>query len=136
MVVDMISPNEAVKMFKQFHDAAYREARTKWVPYWMNKLNSAVENAASNGRGDCRFELRWAEHLGINNIPSLLVRQYTERILDEEMARDTGFYIVNLSYEDSSIKKYRIVWYSEEYDAYKADRPSIFKKNEEEYDFN
>ena len=31
--VDMINPNEAVEMVKQFHNAAYREARTKWVPY-------------------------------------------------------------------------------------------------------
>lgn len=134
MAIDMISPKEAVEMLKRFHDAAYREARTRWIPYWMNKLNSAVENAAAKGRGDCQFELRWAEHLGVNNLPSLLVRQYTERILDEEMARDTGFYVINLFDNNSSIKKYRIVWYSGEYDAYKADRPFIFKKNEEESD--
>ena len=134
MADGMISPKEAIEMFKQVHDEAYREARTKWVPYWMNKLNNAVWNAASNGRGDCRFELRWAEYFGANNIPSQLARKYTERILDEEMARDTGYYVINLSDNDSSIKKYQIVWYSEEYDAYKADRPFIFKKNEEEYD--
>ena len=130
----MIKPNEAVEMVKRFHDAAYREARTKWVPYWMNKLNDAVMSAASNGRGECRLELRWAERLGSHNLPDQLVRKYTERILNEEMARDTGFYVIDLSDADSSIKKYRIVWYSEEYDAYKADRPYIAKRNEEEYD--
>lgn len=128
----MISPKEAVEMFKRVHDTAYREARTKWVPYWMNKLNSAVENAASRGRGDCQLELRWGEHLGVNNVPSLLVRQYTERILDEEMAQATGYYVINLFDDDSPIKKYQIVWYSEDYDAYKADRHYIFKKNAEE----
>ena len=134
--VDMISPNEAVEMVKQFHNTAYREARTKWVPYWMDKLDKAIMSAASNGRGECQLELRWAERLGANNLPNQLVRKYTERILDEEMARDTGFYVINLSDEDSSIKKYRIIWYSEEYDAYKVDRPFIFKKNEEECDSN
>ena len=136
MVVDMISPKEAVEMFKRVHDEAYREARTKWVPYWMDKLDSAVENAASKGHGECRLELRWAERLGANNLPDQLVRKYTERILDEEMARDTGYYVIDLSDADSSIKKYRIVWYSEKYDAYRADRPFIFKKNEEECDSN
>ena len=130
----MIKPNEAVEMVKQFHRAAYREARTKWVPYWMNKLDSAVENAASKGRGECRLELRWAERLGTSNIPDQLVRKYTERILDEEMARDTGYYVIDISDADSSIKKYRIVWFSEEYDAYAEDRPYIAKRSEEEYD--
>lgn len=128
-----MSPNEAVEMVKQFHRAAYREARTKWVPYWMNKLDSAVENAASKGRGDCRLELRWAERLGASNIPDQLVREYTERILDEEMARDTGYYVIDLSDADSAIKKYKIVWLSEKYDAYKEDRPYLNKN--EHYDF-
>ena len=130
----MINPNEAVEMVKQFHRAAYREARVKWIPYWMNRLDSAVENAASKGRGDCQFELRWAERLGASNLPDQLVRKYTERILDEELARDTGYYVINLSNAGDSIKRYKIVWFSEEYDAYKEDRPYIAKKNENVYD--
>lgn len=130
----MINPNEAVEMVKQFHRAAYREARAKWVPYWINKLDSAVENAASKGRGECRLELRWAERLGSHNLPDQLVREYTERILDEEMARDTGYYIVKLSDINDAIPKYRIVWYSEQFDAYTEDRPYL-KDKSENYDF-
>lgn len=129
----MINPNEAVEMVKQFHRAAYREARTKWVPYWMNKLDSAIENAASKGRGDCRLELRWAERLGTNGIPDQLVQHYTERILDKEMARDTGYYVTDLT-DGGSIKKYRIIWYSGQFDAYAEDRPYL-KDKSEDYDF-
>ena len=129
----MINPNEAVEMVKQFHRAAYREARAKWVPYWMNKLDSAVEYAASKGRGDCRLELRWAERLGAHNLPDQLVQHYTECILDEEMARDTGYYVIDIT-DGGSIKKYRIVWYSEQFDAYDEDRPYL-KNKSESYDF-
>ena len=52
------------------------------------------------------------------------------------MARDTGFYVIGLSDADTSIKKYRVIWCSEEYDAYKVDRPYIFKNNKEECDSN
>lgn len=129
----MIKSNEAVEMARQFHEEAYHEARTKWVPYWMDRLNEAIISSASKGRGDCRFELRWAERIGACNIPDRLVQDYTERILDEEMARDTGYRVIDRT-DGSSTKKYRIVWYSEQFDAYAEDR-SCLKNKSESYDF-
>lgn len=125
----MIPANEAVQAMKATHDRAYKEAREKWVPYWMDKLDIAVANAAAHGRGEVRFDLQWSQKLGAARVPTHLVMEYTEKILDEELARDTGYYIIKLR-DGTSTPSYRIVWYSEQYDAYKEARSHGIQEEE------
>lgn len=131
----MIHPNEAVRIMMAAHDADLKLAREKYVPYWMDQLNKRIITAAEHGYGSVTLELRWAERLGAAHAPSLRVQKYTEKILDEELARDTGYYIVKKSENDDHYARYEVWWYSEEYDAYKVEREATINGIEEEEDY-
>lgn len=125
----MLNANDAMKVMKETHDKAYKEARERWVPYWMDKLAAQIENAASLGRGAVKFSLRWHERLGASHVPDYLVMQYTEKIFDEELARDTGYYVIKK--DGGNIPTYEVVWYSENYDAYREARANGCQEKED-----
>ena len=125
----MIHPNEAVRIMMSAHDADLKLAREKYVPYWLDKLNDRIVNAATQGYGKVTLELRWAERFGSAHCPSLRVQKYTEKILDEELARDTGYSVIKKSEDDDHYARYEVWWYSEEYDAYKVERESVIEED-------
>lgn len=103
----MMNPNEAVETMRKAHFEAIAEAKNRYVPLFLSKLDNRIRTTASNGMGSCRFKLDWS-CFGVSNQPSYLIKAHTEKLFQKEIEQ-LGYRLV-----DKGQNTWELYWYSDD----------------------
>ena len=103
----MMNPNEAVEAMRKAHFKAIAEAKNRYVPFFLSKLDERIRVSANHGMGSCRFKLDWI-YFGTANQPSSLVKAHTEQLFCKEIEH-LGYRLV-----DKGHNTWDLYWYSDD----------------------